>query len=326
MILILLALAGCNRPQGEDTGPTIETGWFSDTGDLTAEGCPHRFTRTEPEAGESAWYWRDGPRLYTQTPRTESYGARLVDAHDRVVAVDAQWSESGQILDLVLQEPLAASTDYALELHDCTGPQTLSFSTSALGGPLEGGPSSLMGKTWLFDLTEGDWIQPEGFGAVLNLYFTTPILIGVEWADESMVDLVGAQGRVTELGDVIQVSGEPSWDFPVADFTAQPWMTATSGQVDILFQGVPVTIYDFSLQGTFAPDGSSFGGGVVSGLGDTRNMGVFIDKPDDPGAICDLATSMNTQCIACPDGYRYCLELVAEEMEGELVEGLTLVK
>ena len=159
---------------------------------------------------------------------------------------------------------------------------------------------------------------------MLSLYFTTPILIGVEWADEAIIDLLGAMGRVTEAGAFVQ-TGDPTWDFPVADFSDQPLLAATAPRVDVEFQGVAVTIYDFSLEGTFAADGSQLGGGVVRGVGDTRNMGVFIGN-DDPGALCDLAESMHSECIACPDGFRYCLEMEAHSVDGSLVQGLTLVR
>ena len=135
--------------------------------------------------------------------------------------------------------------------------------------------------------------------------------------------ILGAQGYRDDLGNYQQSATEPTFDFPLSQWPEKPFFEVIAPTVDISVQGVSVSIYDFSLSGTFAPDGSSLGGAKVQGLGDTRNMGPLIGK-DDPGAICEQAASLGVSCTDCPDGSPYCMFLSAIDVDGARVPGLEL--
>jgi hypothetical protein len=183
-----------------------------------------------------------------------------------------------------------------------------------------------VGKTYNVDLVGSTWIEPGAMGALLSLYFTTPILLGVQWADEATIDLLGAPGYEDSLGELQQYIWEPTWDFPLADFSAQPYFIAQTEQVVFQFGSVDIPIYNFSLEATFASDGSSMGGGEMSGLGDSRNMGILFEQPDDEMAVCDLAATLGVYCQACPDGKETCLYLKAVDVDGQLLSHLSLVE
>ncbi len=80
--------------------------------------------------------------------------------------------------------------------------------------------------------------------------------------------------------------------------------------------GYSVTIDDLLISGTFAPDGSYFGGGTLSGLIDTRPLvSLVFDDEDDDNAICDFILGFGVSCVACPNGDGdYCLELKAVDL------------
>ncbi|MBN2800957.1 MAG: hypothetical protein JXX28_17600 [Deltaproteobacteria bacterium] len=318
----LLALAACNG-RGEDTGPTLDTGWFADTGAFNPSTCPHRVLDTWPVSGEAGWYYRDAPLLWTATASTEFYRATLLDAADREVPVHMEWDAlRGAVRP---DAPLNPSSDYLLLLDDCTGTTALPFRTSALGLPLEGGPSSLVGRSWLILLDEAEWVEPAGFGALMSLYFTVPVLLGADWADASVVDLIGAQGYADDLGVIHQFPGKPTWDYPMASFTDAPWFFAEAEVATLSFDAVEVPVYAFSLEATFSADGRTVGGAVLRGSADTQDMGVLIGRGGQDDAICAMAASMGVSCVDCPDGSPYCLDLYVTGIEGVELEGTTLV-
>lgn len=301
----------------EETGPTLETGWFTDTGGAE---CPSRVVGTIPKDGADDVFWRDPVLLTTSSSSALDYEARLYEVEGPEVSVALREVEGGLQLDT--EGPLRPSTQYELVLRDCTGKQTVRFSTSAYGTPIEGGPATLVGRTYAIALTDATWVEPGGFAAVLAVYFNQPILVGVDWATDALLDLVGAQGVITDLGTVVQWTPEPTWDFPAAGFES-PYFQSPEASVTVVFDGVSVPIHGFSLEGTFAADGEGFAGGRVQGLGDTRNMAPLVGETD-PGTICDFASSMGATCEACPDGQKYCLFLAAEDVVGTWIPDLRI--
>ncbi len=322
MILWMLALA-CTRTDPNDTGPLLDTGWFEDTsGDTDPGVCPDVAVSVDAD-GSFDWYWRDAPVVSTTSDLSAAYDGRLIDAIGIEMPSTLAWE--GLSFAVVPDEALEPLTDYTVEVTDCTGTRSFGFSTSSLGLPLEDEALALVGRTFAIDLRDADWVEPPGFGALLSLYFDQPVLLGVQWADERTVDLLGAQGQYDgSTGIAEQSTSEPTWDYPLADFEDQPYFEAEADEVVVALSGAEATLYGFTLSATWAPDGASLGGGKVSGLGDTRNLGPLVNLGEDPNAICDLATGMGAECVDCPDGEPYCLFLAAEHVEGYEVPGLVL--
>jgi hypothetical protein len=319
--MIWLLMLGCHKdPVVPD--PLMDTGWFSETDLDTDPGCADFVIETTPKDGETGWYWRDAMTVAVSTPTESAYSLVLRDEQGRDVRGSV--AMENQVLSFTPSPPLQPSTAYDLVVSDCLGVRVIPFQTSALGTPLSGGPASVVHRTYEIQLSKARWVQPKGFGTILALYFTTPILIGVDWADERIVDLIGAPGGVTTSGAIVQDTSQPTWDFPVADFTDAPWFHASADKMTIVLNGAPLDIYDFSIEATFAEDASLMGGGIVSGLADTRKLGPLLGSPDDEAAVCKLAATLGATCGTCPDGKLYCLEMSALEVEAERLDGVSL--
>jgi hypothetical protein len=155
------------------------------------------------------------------------------------------------------------------------------------------------------------------------------VVLGVRYADERSIDLMAAPGLVSDLGVVTQDRNVPSWNFPLADFSQSPFVDAQAPSIELTYDdgadGVAIPVADFVLQGTFSADGTRLGGGVLEGLGDTRNVGALLGD-DAPNAVCDLAAGFGVECIPCADLLPYCLRLRAEALEAEWIPGLELVE
>jgi hypothetical protein len=336
MLLGALALAGCKgkgTDTTEETGPTLETGWFTDTanpetGEPTVETgedtCEAHLVETEPAPGESGWYWRDA--LVARTAAPGDYPMRLVDESGGEATLDIVWDETGTLATITPTAPLAPDTEHTLELTDCGGLVEVPFRTSTYGLPLEDGAAGLLQTAWQVDLSASDWLEPEGFGTILALYFTDPILLGVQWADEHVLDLIGAPGFIDATGVVKQNMNRPSWDLPAASFTETPYFEISGAQIVLYVDSdISAPVYDVRIAATIAPDGRSIAGGIISGVGDTRTLGGTINQPNNESAICDFAAGLGVECIECPDGEPYCLEIYATQVYGSTVDGLVVL-
>ncbi len=320
VLLALVALAGCNN--GDDLPGLLDTGWFDDTDVISA--CPNRVTDVRPaEDGTEGWYWLDSPQLFLSQPDPE-LSVWLTDDVGKPVPFELQASDTGLIVDVVPSRGLGPDTTYVLGYTDCEGGHEVSFKTSTYGTPIVGGPSTLVGRTYLLDLPEANWVEPGGFGTILATNFDTPILMTVRHADASRIGWLGGQGWYY-VGDIEQDRTEPTWDFPVSPFDTSPFFDTRADQVELLISDNRLPITDFRLAGTFASDGSHFAGGELEGLGDTRYAGGALGQPLNPSAFCQLAQAVGVACEACPDGEVYCLQVKLIDMVGTEVEGLTLV-
>jgi hypothetical protein len=313
---------------GPTTAPPpalTETGWFTSTFDGDPDTCVDRLVSTVPGDGALDWYWRDRPQGYTATANAQAYDAWIETDAGARLPTTLVWDDSGLSFTVEWDGWLEASATYTLAAQDCTGVTLTTFTTSELGLPLAMRPESLIGRTYLLDLVGATWVEPSSLGALLALFFNAPILLGVVHADDVLIDVLAAQGEVATDGTVSQDIDQPSWDFPLADFSGAPFLDASAPAVSFEYSGVVVPVSDLELQGTFSADGTVFGGGVLSGLGDTREMGGLLNDPNNPSAMCDLAAGLAVQCQPCPDGLAYCLRLRAEDLEGTLVENLALI-
>ena len=327
--MALLLWTGCDGADEPEPAKLLDTGWFTDTGAPigTAESCPHRFVSSTPGGGESQWYWRDRPFAFVATSDPSAYDAWLVDGSGRRVESEMVWRDGNVAFDLEWDGYLEPSTTYTLWLRDCATTESLTFTTSELGTPIAGGASTLVGNTWRLDLVGATWVEPGALAGLLAVYFSTPILLGVQYADAANVDFIGAPGTIDELGRIRQ-DLKPTWDFPVQSFAQQPYFEAEVDHIDLDYvdgtTAVRIPVQDFRLYATIAPDGASLGGARLSGLADTRTMGTLLQS-DDESAICSFAATLGVQCVPCDDGAPYCLYLEAADLDGSLVDDVTIV-
>jgi hypothetical protein len=323
--------AGCNgNSPSADGGDLVDTGWFTDSDDpLDPENCTDKLVSFSPEDGEAGWYWRDRPEVFVESTNRDAYTAWLQTADGERLDTTMVWDEaSGLSFTLEWEGQLEPSTPYTLGLEDCASAQTITFTTSDLGTPLEMPVEDLVGNTYLIDLVGATWVQPAALAGVLQTYFNTPILLGVTYANDDDIKLVGAPGETDPLGNVSQSNG-PVWIFPLADFTEAPYLDVTAPQIEFQYEDgntpIRVPVESFALAGTLSSDGSRLGGGVLSGLGDSRYLGEEI-LGGDPGDLCTLAAGLGVECVPCADGEVYCLELVARDLEASLLPELVITE
>lgn len=330
-----LLIAGCKQEEDppEETGPELPTGWFTDTAappetaeppDTGPDTCEAHIVETEPAPGESEWYWRDAFTVRTAAPG--DYPATLSDEAGVEIALSSSVDETGTVITLTPDQPLAPDTDHLLRVTDCGGSDDIDFRTSRYGLPLEGEPSTLVGRTFQVDLAAAEWTEPKGFGTILALYFTDPILLGVQWADDHIIDFIGAPGFINAEGSVLQNLNRPSWDLPSASFEDSPYFEIDGAEIVLYVDSeTAAPVFEVHIEGTLAPDGRSFTGGVISGLGDTRTLGSVINDPSDPNAICEFASTLGVKCVPCPDGEPYCMSIYANQVEGTELPGVVVI-
>ncbi|MCA9493592.1 MAG: hypothetical protein KC621_26855 [Myxococcales bacterium] len=324
-VFLVAAFVACKKEEPTPDRLT-DTGWFETVGTTTVD-CYDRFVTTVPTDGTHGWYWRDRPVVYAQTENHASYQVWLQDTDGNRLDTSVTWD--GLAGTVEWDGWLSADTTYELVLEDCATTSTVTFDTSELGAPLSVSASSLVGNTYLLDLVDANWVEPATLAPLVYIYFTTPVLLGVQYADSTRIDLVGAPGVVDQFGVVTQDASAPTWDFPLSDFTDSPFLDARVDSLVLQYTDggvtVDIPVENYVFQATFEPDGRTLGGGVLSGRGDTRYLGALLGD-DSPGTMCELADSLQVPCQPCADGLPYCLDIRAEDIHGTLVDGLRLVE
>ena len=318
----LMILTACGTDKAS-TNDDSSIGHDSETGDSNVGPCTTQVMSVEPADGAADVYYH-----HTITVSFDGDGGSaefsLLDASGVDVPVTATFTEGN--VQAVLTADLEPVTAYTLTTSVCGSEASSSFTTNALGSPLDMDPADLIGATYEFRLSDADITEPAFLDLIAGTYLTVPILIGVDSADSTSIDMLGGLGYET-TDSYAQDTTLPSWDFPVADFTTQPFFHAQSPLITIMYGTTAIPIEQFNLSGTFAADGSAIEEGYVTGIGDSRYMATLVGKPaDDLSAVCDLAASLGVNCTECADGEPYCLYIVAENITAERIDGLTLTE
>mgnify|MGYP003950594865 CR=1 FL=1 len=292
----------------------------------TEEPCETAVVETTPQSGQTGVYYRDSIEVVFDDDGSSS-SIVLYDPEEVVVEAEISWGDGNLKATITPTDALEASTAYMLEVEICQSTTLVAFETDDFGSDLDYEPEDLIGLTFNFDLGGADYEEPEGLGAVIGLYLSQPLLIGVTDASADSISLLGAQGIVDDVtAEVTQDEDFGTWDFGAADFTSNPYFSSDTDEIIIDYNGYEIPIYYFQLKGTFSSDATSIGGGHAEGLADSRNMGPLIEQGDDPNAVCELADSLGLECEACPDGEVYCMTLIANFDEATLEPGLMLTE
>ncbi|MCP4807832.1 MAG: hypothetical protein GY884_21015 [Proteobacteria bacterium] len=340
-MIALIALLACNKDdpsntdgtQPDDSDPVVET----DSGDV--EECLVVPLEITPEDQDTGVYYRDKLVVSFTGPAPDASFtlATTDDGEDHAPTLIPSWNDSDEQATLTVQGYLQANRDYALTITVCDEAYTSTFSTDLYGGDLSEDRDQLVDRVYLVELDEVTFTEPEGFGAFISLYLDVPILIGVQAVepDGTAMDLIGAQGRLKNDGTYTQKYYQtidevqyhvPTWPFPDADFNGSPFFSGESEKIELRYDGAFVPVYDFHIEGTFAPDGSSFGGGRLWGLGDTADMASLFGEADDPYYVCELVAGAGAECEVCPEsGEKTCLFLKGENITAEhldYIEGI----
>jgi hypothetical protein len=151
-------------------------------------------------------------------------------------------------------------------------------------------------------------------GSIVQTYLTMNILIGVVSYDATQIEMMGA---ISVEGATNQDFCQPTIVFPeAADFSDSPYFQIGPATIYFSFEGMNIPIHDLEISGTFASDGSYFGGGVLGGQADARDVAKLgIADLDDPQVICDTVRTVGAACEACGDGQPYCLTVRADSIQ-----------
>lgn len=317
---LLLALAACDTPTGdtaEDTAGAV------DSGDTAT--CDVHVIGVNPTDGAMAVYYRD-PVYVSFDGDGSAAVVEVRDAAGGAAALTPTWDDAHTLL--TLSGVLAASTEYTVHAELCGVVTEAHFTTSALGSPLTITPEELTNRTFSFALRDAEITEPEALEILGDASLVTPLGFMVQQADSAQLELLGAVLGYVDDG-LVQVEETATWDFPTADFSEQPYFHVAIDELPIVYDSslgpVLIRLYDFDMEGLFAPDGSAIEHGTVVTLVDSRGLGPLLSLPDtSDDAVCTYAAPFGVECIPCPDGEPYCIHTVGEDITAPLVPGLTL--
>ncbi len=308
-----LALIGCGGDDG--TGPGGTDGTDSNTG--TCDTNRLDADATFPATGATNAYYRTTVEFgFVETEATATI--TLADSAGADVAGTNEVIEGTRVV-FTPAAPLTPGATYAATLNwSCTA-VTSTFTVSDAGDPVGGG-DALVGNTYSLDLASGRFIEPPGVGDILETFLTFELYLGVEAAGAADLTFMGALANADGTQDVCT----ESIIFPVpADFTDDPFFSVESDSLPVEVEGVQVTIDDLVLSGAFTPDGSAIRGGVLAGSIDTRTLMDVLEMTTE-GGVCDLLATFLIDCEPCTDGSVTCLTVYVDDMDAEIVPGLTL--
>ncbi len=251
-------------------------------------------------------------------------GSLTTAAGDPVAGVQ-DWDANTLILEPDM--PLEPAADYVATIDWCGGSLSTSFTTDDVGTPTPA--VDLTGRTYELDISQGRFVEPPGVGPLLASIADLVLLVGVDTATATNLELIGARPDPTVTFPAQDLCTE-SFDFPVADFDDNPYFEAGPQSASFSAQGITLALDDMELSGAFAPDGSRIVGGVLSAVVDTRPLVPLIGPPGSPpDTVCALVQTFGISCQTCPaslGGGTFCLDVLVDDLEALEVPNTTLVE
>lgn len=309
MLSIFLSslFVACIGEKNADTG-TI--------GDTSSAGCGVTIDDTYPAAGSTDMYYR-GTMVFELSDDDPTASLSLIASDGTDVA--GELTVDGDTLHFAPSAPLASSTTYKAVLNYCGSPDPVEveFTTSALGAAIDGGNEALLGKTYALDLSSGNFVEPAGVGDLIGGLLENNILIGVTSVDGGQLVVRGA---ISEAGNTNQdMCTETLEDFPTADFSESPFfeINAPSG-ISLSIQDTDVSLDSIRVAGTFAQDGTYFGGAELEAELDVAKLAPLLAdliESDDPAEACALLLGFGVTCEECSQtGDPYCITLQVNQL------------
>ncbi len=308
LFALSLTVVACGDKE-DDTGPNT-----------TDPGCENGIDEMIPEDGSTDAYWRADIEFQLDDPDESGPTVALTQGGAEVAGTS--WtSEDLETVYFTPDQPLMPNTDYEATLSYCMGDATIGFTTSDLGAELT---ADILNKTYVIDLASARFVEPAGVGELIGEFVTMNVLVGVAAIDGADITMMGA---LSEEGNTDQDFCSPTFDLS-ADFSESPYFVIAADSIELSVAGYTIPLQDFEVSGTFAADGSYFGGGVLAGSVDARDIVEMIDEVDTWEDACNLTASFGAACVACDDGVEACLSLradqiIADENVGQVLEEVT---
>lgn len=229
------------------------------------------------------------------------------------------WALAGRSLTIAPDEELELGTDYTIDLTWSCGTESIGFSTSDLGLPVD--PVDVEGRTYAIDLTTMQVVAPIGFAGWLFGLAGTP-----EGSAGIHVSEINTANATTDLMvGLIDNPGGAGWTqdqciptiaAPGADYSTAPSFSVSAPVLPLRLGTLSIDLFNATMSGTFAPDGDF--------IGDISIAGVFDSEPTStallgfPMGVCNLINLLSmqrTMCTQCPPPSQSaaCLNLVIED-------------
>lgn len=281
------------------------------TGDGGTSACDVEITSNFPADGSDDAYYRTTVEFKLNKADPNGTPTITVNGGGSDVAGTTTLSEDSKTVIFTPSSPLASNTTYTATIEFCRGEDSISFTTSGLGAPLT---ASIDGNAYVVDLQGADFVQPAGVADLLLGQLENNILLGVKSSSPNL-QMIGA---ISEDGSTAQDMCNESIPFPAADFSQSPYFQVGPQDTTISVAGFDVDILELAVSGTFASDGSYFGGGTLAGELDARLLAPLVGDllgTTDPDAICGVVAGFGVSCQACSsDGQPYCLEVFVRDI------------
>jgi hypothetical protein len=290
-----------------DTDADTDTDSDTDTGGFP---CGVGIVETTPVDGAADAYHRAAIEFRLTDPDPGSPGIE-VTGPEGLVPGSTFLADDGEVVVFAPTDPLEPETAYRAALDFCSGIAAIEFTTSALGQPCG---ADLSGRAYVVNWLSGRFLEPAGLTDLLGEYVQDGVLAVQA---ESAVDLAVLGGMLVEgteppEQDRCVPTVESAWAWDEA-----PYFTFGPADVTLVAAEGPLTVMDLWLEGTFAPEGTWFGGGELAFTLDARELVDFIAEVDEPADLCALMASFGAPCEAClSDGEPLCLPFSADQLEG----------
>lgn len=304
----LILLIGCAPGASDGCGPNEDP--ITEPPD--SDECDLSIDETWPEEGQSIYHRADLEFFLSDPDPDMTPGVALADEIGDIPG-ETWFSEDQETVYFTPAAPLDPLTAHTATITTCRGDASVTFGTSELGQPLE---VDVTGQTWAVALTQGRVLRPENVGDLIFELGVPPVLVEVQQVDDNL-ELLGALA----LEDGTQDLCTPTIPFPSADFGENPYFEVPASLVTLDVAGVLLPVHEFVLEGTIAPDGTWFGGAIIGGELDARELADLFSEVDGPDELCNLTASFGAPCEPCTtDQATYCLGILVDRLIGEGVD------
>lgn len=301
-----------------DPPPVVEVvgTCFDDTTPPTPPIC--EFVASSSPADGSSGVFPGTSLIWTLSDADPTFSLVLFQGN---TLVPGSGSFSGNVFTWTPDLPLEPNTTYEASGTWCNGAQSAvaTFTTGTIGTPVD--TSQLTANAYQIDLTDPAvvWVQPPGVGPLFASQIDVPILLGISSATATNLNVrvtLGVAGTNPAVQDEC-VETTPS----SGDFTDNPYFEDISLVFDL--GGVPFG--PLPVSGAFSPDGSS---AVVAMQGaiDTRPLVPLLTPGGADEAVCDLVAQFGINCVSCPGGGDFCLQMHIENIPVTELPNTTVVE
>lgn len=295
----------------DDSGDTEDSEDSADTQDSEPPACTATIVSLDPAAGAT------DIAIDTTVTATFSEAVDAADIELDGVSGTLTLTDGGTRAVFTPDAALDRDTTYTGSVSVCDSVEALEFTT--MGEALD---LDLTGRTYAVDLTGGDitWNEPSPtLGEfMMGSVDTTHILIGVETATTTELDLVGAAGFDFN-GEIRQYPCTYAMDFDPTDFASNPAFDVGPMDAELGTSSMTIDVYEFAIEGVFTSEADELVDVHISGLVDARPISESVGME-----VCDLIGSFGGACVTCPDGEVQCIALDVVDASAPWMDGLVL--